>query len=200
MLALKAQHYTPERWERELGHRPTPEFIEQLYDIQEHYDIAPTSAFLLDTLLANVEEVAGYILDRTWTLVCLAERCLFSSEHPVVFVNPVANPMGYGVATAEKLYLPLSPTRALVMSLPWSDWPERIVVRHRGVGAATELGRPGAADQRAAPDASRRRKAHPLPGAHDFAAVAAWPGDEEPVYLQYLARRPSRPICATAEG
>lgn len=192
MLALKAQHYTPERWERELGHAPTPEFIEQLHDIETYFDTVPTNALLLDTLLANTEEVASYIVERRWTLVCFEEPCLFSSEHPVVFVNPSHEQMGYGVATAEKLYLPVSPTRALVMSLPWASWPECIVhgtdALARRLNWAT-LTLPTSERLLMHPDVA----AHPLPGPTDLPAVSGWPDDDERVFAQYLLDGPARP-------
>ncbi len=50
--------------------------------------------------------------------------CLFTGEHPFVHIDPSGESIGFGVMTAEQLYLPTSPTQAVVLSHPWTSWPE----------------------------------------------------------------------------
>lgn len=85
--------------------------------------IKPTTAYLLELALGPVTEVANILAKRTWTLVEFAEACLFTAENPVVHINPSGESLGFGVVTAEQMYLPVSPTQALLLSHPWSDWP-----------------------------------------------------------------------------
>jgi hypothetical protein len=42
---------------------------------------------LLKTQLATIEDVANVAMKRTWTLVRFDEPCLFTSEHPVIYLN-----------------------------------------------------------------------------------------------------------------
>lgn len=58
-------------------------------------------------------------------LVRFERPCLFSGEHPVVHI--VGATGGYGIATAERFHFPISTDRSLVLSHPWSNWPERAV-------------------------------------------------------------------------
>jgi hypothetical protein len=81
----------------------------------------------LEVLLANVEEIAGLFLPRSWTLVRFESGCLFTSEHPVIYINTPEEPVGYGVATAVQIYVPVSVTHGLVLSRPWAGWPNTLV-------------------------------------------------------------------------
>jgi hypothetical protein len=186
MAALAVQHYTAAHWERVLGHMPTPEQLKQIRD-NENFELIPTNALLLETLLSNVEEIAELLLPRTWTLVSFAQPCLFSSEHPVIYINPSGEPGGYGVVTAEKIYLPLSVTRGLLLSHPWTAWPDAAV---RGTDALARrlnlavMALPTSERLLLHPDVEE----HALPGPGDFAEVHSWPGEERPLYFDYLLR------------
>jgi uncharacterized protein DUF4238 len=127
MVSLAAQNYTDEQWQEAIGEVPTEEQRAQLIDNEKHFQLVPTAAGLLDPLLANVEEIAAMLERRSWTLVRFPEPWLFAGEHLVIHINPSGHEMGYGVATADQLYAPVSPTHALLMSFPWSRWPEALV-------------------------------------------------------------------------
>ncbi|MEA2362611.1 MAG: hypothetical protein QOD71_1756 [Thermoleophilaceae bacterium] len=126
-VALAAQYYTDEQWREAIGHVPTEEEREQLIHSEEHFELRPTNALLLETQLATIEDVADVAMKRTWTLVRFDEPCLFTSEHPVIYLNERDHPLAYGMATADQVYLPVSNDHALLMSHPWSDWPEAVV-------------------------------------------------------------------------
>lgn len=134
-LSLAAQNYTDEHWKRLLGDVPTADEIRLLADNEKHLDIQPTTAALLNALFASVDEFAELLGQRRWTLVNFDQPFLFTGEHPVVHI--VGATGGYGIATAERFHFPISTTRSLVLSPPWSDWPERAV--HGTVELATRL-------------------------------------------------------------
>jgi hypothetical protein len=136
-VALAAQHYTDEQWREAIGHVPTEEERQQLIHSEEHFDIKPTNAMLLETQLSTIEDVADVAMERTWTLVRFPEPCLFTSEHPVIYLNECPPRLAYGMATADLVYLPVSTMRALLMSHPRSGWPESVV--HGSAALARKL-------------------------------------------------------------
>ena len=132
-------------------------------------------------MLGSVEEIAGYLLQRTWTLVRFDSPCLFTAENPVVHINPRGDTAGFGVLPAERMYMPVSPTHALVLSHPWTSWPERCV------NGTVELARrlnwamlnyPTNEHLLMHPDVA----AHPLPTVGTLAAAPDlwWPWGEDP--------------------
>jgi hypothetical protein len=126
LLSLAAQHYTDAHWRRAVGSVPTPEQVAQIADSRTHFDIKPTTGALLDALLAGVDEYADLLMRRTWTLLRFAEPALFTGEHPIVHVPGASG--GFGIVTAERFHFPISTQVALVLSHPWSSWPEDFVV------------------------------------------------------------------------
>jgi hypothetical protein len=106
---------------------PTADERERFINNEVHFDIKPTTAYLLETLLTTIDEIAEIIAKRTWTLVTFDEPALFTGEHPLVHINPSGGSLGYGVVTAEQLYLPISTRHGLLMSHPWTSWPEATV-------------------------------------------------------------------------
>lgn len=133
MLSLAAQNYTDAHWQRALGHVPSPEEKVAMVDSDKHFELKPTNALLLDALLSPIDEVAELLARRIWTLISFEEPCLFTGEHPVVHVTGSGG--GYGVVTAEQFHFPVSPSRALLLSHPWTSWPEG---RVRGTPALAE--------------------------------------------------------------
>lgn len=67
-----------------------------------------TNAAILQATLSSIADIAALHL----TLLVFPERCLFTGEHPVVHINPSGESSGYGVLTAERLYMPVSTTHA----------------------------------------------------------------------------------------
>jgi uncharacterized protein DUF4238 len=106
------------RPERETGIVPSEDLKRRLADNEKHFDIKPTTAYLLETMLSGVADIAGYIAQRTWTLVRFDEPCLFTGEAPVVHSDPSGGEHGFGVATTEQMYMPISTTHALVLRIP----------------------------------------------------------------------------------
>jgi len=180
VVSLAAQHYTDEHWIRAIGEVPSAETRAALLHSERHFDLKPTNAGMLDALLSTVDDIAGPLLGRSWTLVRFAEPCLLTSEHPVIYANHTGSRLGYGVATADQIYLPVSPTHGLVLSHPWAGWPDALV------NGTPELARrlnwavlafPTSDELLAHPDV----QCHPLPGAAVLAAAAShwpWPAAE----------------------
>jgi hypothetical protein len=197
MAALAAQHYTDEHWMKAIGEVPNAEFRKQLLNSEDHFDIRPTNAGLLGALLGNVEEIAWLLLPRSWTLVRFATPCLFTSEHPVVYMNRSGH-AGYGVATADQIYLPVSTTHGLVLSTPWAGWPDALVNGSEELARRLNwavLSLPTSDELLLHPDID----SHPLPRAAVLARGGRWPwpeddrdGGEMPDYWQRLVERTQR--------
>lgn len=124
ILSLNATNLTEEGWKEKVGEVPTREVIERMANDPASLGIEPTEGLLIQTLLANQSEVAEMLERRTFTVVEFEDDVLFTGECPVVHINPSGQSMGYGVATAERMYMPISPRLALVLSAPWAGWPE----------------------------------------------------------------------------
>lgn len=122
MLSLAAQNYSDAKWIEVLGYVPSAAEKQPLAENRKHVDLKPSTALLLNALLDPIDEMAELLAKRTWTLVSFEEPCLFSGEHPVVHVT--GSEGGYGVATAEQFHFPVSSTRTLLLSHPWSSWPQ----------------------------------------------------------------------------
>jgi hypothetical protein len=137
------------------------------------------------------------LLRRTWTLVVFDEPCLFTGEHPVVHINPSGGTYGYGVATAERLYMPVSTTNALVLSMPWAGWPETVVYGTRELARRLNwamLMQPANMELLLHPDVG----GHPLPSAAALAKDIHWPWGADPAsapppFLQILGGRARHP-------
>jgi hypothetical protein len=127
MLKVAAANYTDAHWIDAIGHVPSADELDAILHNEQHFEIQPTNAMLLETLLGSVAEVAENLAKRTWTLARFETPCLFAAENPVVHINPHGEIYGYGVATAERMYMPVSTSHALVLSNPWTSWPEAVV-------------------------------------------------------------------------
>jgi Protein of unknown function (DUF4238) len=178
MLRSIAANYSDERWREITGETSSRQTREMMAHSERYFDIQPTNAMLLQTLFSSVQEIAEILDMRTWTLVQFQAPCLFTGEHPVVHINPSGEPTGYGVATAEQMYLPTSATQALVLSHPWTSWPE---MRVKGtIELATRLNwamlsHPSNEELLLHPDVQR----HPLPSPDLLARDSAWPWGED---------------------
>lgn len=193
MLRLAAQNYTDAHWQRAVGEVPSPGAVAALLDNENHVDLKPTTALLLDALLSPVDEMAELLARRIWTLVAFEEPCLFTGGHPVVHVTGAEG--GYGVATAEQFHFPVSPQRTLLLSHPWSSWPEG---RVRGSLALAErlnwatYVHPANEEFMVHPDVV----CHPLPSLATFSRRPfRWPWPQDPDALpppssRYLPFRP----------
>jgi hypothetical protein len=178
-LSMSAQYGSDEHFESVLGHPLSADERERLLHNKEHMTIRPTTAALLKPMLATIAPIAEKLLMRTWTLVVFPEPCLFTGEHPVVHINPSADSMGYGVATAERLYMPVSTTTALVLSHPWAGWPEAVV--HGTEELAKRLNwamltHPSNRELLLHPNVSQ----HPLPSPAELAENTHWPWGPDP--------------------
>lgn len=193
-LRLAAQNYTDAHWQRMLGEVPSPAAVAALADSEKHVELKPTNALLLDALLGPIDEMADLLARRTWTLVGFDEPCLFTGEHPVVHVTGAGG--GYGVVNAEQFHFPVSPTRTLLLSHPWSSWPEG---RVRGTRALAErlnwatFIHPANGELLTHPELA----AHPLPSPAVFAAGGfPWPWPQDPDAVP----PPSLDLLASAQG
>ena len=200
-LSVAAQNASDEHFRSILGRDLTAEEREMLVHNRDHMTIRTTNAGVLPGLLAPIADAAEALLQRTWTLVIFPEPWLFTAENPVVHINPSGDSMGYGFATAERMYMPVSPTHALVLSHPWAGWPEG------AVHGAEELARrlnwamlsyPSNRELLLHPGV----KHHPLPSPA-LLADAHWPWGPDPdsaapIFMHYAVaerhQQPGRPL------
>jgi hypothetical protein len=197
-LTLTAQNASDEPFERVLGHRLSADQRQSLINNREHLTIRPSNAAILQAALSPVADIAGLLLKRTWSLVEFDEPCLFTGEHPVVRINPSGDSGGYGVVTAEQLYMPVSTTNALVLSHPWTAWPEARIYGNAQLAQRLNwamLTQPSNFELLLHPDV----EAHPLPSPTVLLRDPHWPwrpdSDSLPVFM-HDARAHSRTIAA----
>jgi Protein of unknown function (DUF4238) len=195
ILRQAAISYTDEQWLDAIGEVPSQEQREQIADSEKHFKPQPSNAMLLKTLLSSVDEIAELLHKRTWTLARFASGCLFTGEHPVVEINPSGESAGSGVMTAERIYMPVSATLALVLSHPWTNWPEAVVNGTMGLAVRLNwamLSHLSNTELLLDPNVP----AHPLPSPALLATGKWWPWgkdpeSEPPVFLHYLPHRPT---------
>ncbi len=181
MLRMSALNYSDEQWISAIGEVLSPELRRQLVNDNPGFDIRPTNGMLLKTMLSSVTDIAGYLAQRTWTLARFDEPCLFAGEEPVLLINPSGETGGFGVVTAERIYMPVSPTTALLLSHPWTSWPERRVHGTRELAQRLNWAMLNYSTNEhllMRPDVV----AHPLPGVVTLAQArdAWWPWGEDP--------------------
>lgn len=116
MVALAAQHYTPEKWLQVAGEVPS-EAVRQKLITGDGIEIKASKAHLLELQTVAFEAVEP-LTRMCWTLIEFDEPCLLSSEHPILLLAVHASPMPVGLGTADAIYVPLSPTHGLSLSRP----------------------------------------------------------------------------------
>jgi hypothetical protein len=191
MLRVAAANYTDEHWLQAIGEVPSAAARRRIANSENHFDIKPTNALLLQTLLSNIDDIAELLAKRTWTLVRFREPCLLTGEEPVVHINPSGETIGYGVVTAERMYMPVSTTHGLVLSHPWTSWPEDLVSGKDELAQQLNwavIVHPNNRELLLHPDIER----HPIPAAGLLATGGMWPWGEDleskpPVFMEYLA-------------
>jgi hypothetical protein len=182
-LSMSAQHGSDEHFESIIGNPLTADERQRLLHNKEHMTIRPTNAALLKPMLAAITAIAERLLMRTWSLVIFPDPCLFTGEHPVVHITPYADSMGYGVATAERLYMPVSTTAALVLSHPWAEWPEAVVDGTEELARRLNwamLTHPSNRELLLHPDIAQ----HPLPSPAELVKGTHWPWGPDPASAQ----------------
>jgi hypothetical protein len=105
---------------------PEPLTDEQRQMLREGtaFDIVPSREHVVEMSFAHLEEMTFVLMAMTWRLVRFAQPCLFTSEHPITYwrwPSPLDGMAGIGPATADEVRMPLSPTRALVLTPPEPD-------------------------------------------------------------------------------
>jgi Protein of unknown function (DUF4238) len=179
LLRMGAVNYSDERLREITGQEPSAELREIMANSEKYIEIQPTNAMLLHAMFSSVQEIAEMIDRRTWTLARFASPCLFTGEHPMVHINPSGGSFGFGVATAEQLYLPTSPTEALVLSHPWTSWPEARVEGTMELATRLNwamLSHPSNEELLLNPDVP----SHPLPPPSVLARGSVWPWGADP--------------------
>jgi phosphoribosyl-dephospho-CoA transferase len=179
LLREAAASYSDERLREVTGREPSAELRDMMANSEKYLEIQPTNAMLLQAMFSSVQEIAELLDKRTWTLARFSSPCLFTGEHPFVHINPSGESLGFGVITAEQLYLPTSPTQAVLLSHPWTSWPDA------RVEGATELAtrlnwamltHPSNEELLLHPNVP----SHPLPPPSLFARNGVWPWGEDP--------------------
>lgn len=179
VLRQAAAQYSDERLREIIGREPSAELQEMIANSEKYFEIQPTNAMLLQAMFSSVQEIAEILDMRTWTLARFSAPCLFTGEHPFVHINPSGDSLGFGVATAEQLYLPTSPTQAVVLSHPWTSWPETRVEGTTGLATRLNwamLSHPSNEELLLHPDVP----VHPLPSPALLARNSWWPWGEDP--------------------
>jgi hypothetical protein len=112
-------------WETNpIGPEPPPPLTDQDRQMLREgtaFDIKPSREHVIEMSFAHLEEMTFVLMAMTWRLVVFPEPWLFSSEHPVSYwrePSPVDRMYGIGPATADEVRLPISPTRALILTPP----------------------------------------------------------------------------------
>jgi uncharacterized protein DUF4238 len=85
------------------------------------FEIKPSREHVIEMSFAPLEEMTFVLMAMTWRLLVFEEPCLFSSEHPLSYwrePSPMNRMYGIGPATADEVRLPISPSRALVLTPP----------------------------------------------------------------------------------
>jgi hypothetical protein len=85
------------------------------------FEIKPSREHVVEMSFAPLEEMTFVLMAMTWRLLIFEEPCLFSSEHPLSYwrePSPMDRMYGIGPATADEVRLPISPSRALVLTPP----------------------------------------------------------------------------------
>lgn len=85
------------------------------------FDIKPSREHVIEMSFAHHEEMTFVLMAMTWRLLVFPKPWLFSSEHPLTYwrqPSPMDRMYGIGPATADEVRLPISPTRALVLTQP----------------------------------------------------------------------------------
>lgn len=112
---LRLAEASPEYWQAQLGYVPSDEEREA-WAQGAPTPLDTTEEDVLVAQMGPIEVATESLLDRTWTLVSFDRRCLFTSDEPVTMVSETR---AAAVGTADDIALPVSTTRALVLS--WQD-------------------------------------------------------------------------------
>jgi hypothetical protein len=123
---LRLANAGPEYWQQQLGYVPSEE-ERRAWAEGAPTPLDTTKEDVLVAQVAPVEAVAESILGRTWTLVSFERPCLFTSDEPVTMVS---GKRAEAVGTADDIALPVSTTKALVLSWPGSGLDETTLVAH----------------------------------------------------------------------
>lgn len=106
------------------GPEPPPPLSErdrQMLREGKAFNIKPSREHVIEMSFAHLEEMTFVLMAMTWRLVVFDEPCLLTSEHPLSYwrePSPMDRIYGIGPATADEVRLPISPTRALVLTPP----------------------------------------------------------------------------------
>jgi hypothetical protein len=83
--------------------------------------LTPSREHVIEMSSVAIEEMTFMFMAMTWRLVIFDQPCLFTSEHPVSYwrtPSPMNAFYGIGPATCDEVRMPISPTRALVLTPP----------------------------------------------------------------------------------
>jgi Protein of unknown function (DUF4238) len=120
---LRLAHAGPDYWGARLGYVPSEE-ERQAWAEEAATPVDTTVEDVLAAQVGPVEVVTEYILRRIWTLVSFQRPCLFTSDEPVTMVSGTR---AAAVGTADDIALPVSTTKALVLSWPDSGLDETVL-------------------------------------------------------------------------
>jgi hypothetical protein len=137
VLQLQAAMTPDEHWERErreweaggrAGPEPpgpfTPEQVEKLAKGELFTTYATKQDAIEMSFSSGFEELAAIFQMMDWTLVSFRRPCLFSGALPVTYWRRDESDglVGLAPATADEVIMPLSPSRALVLT----HWPDGV--------------------------------------------------------------------------
>jgi hypothetical protein len=111
---LRLANASPEYWKARLGYVPSDEEVESWAEgAPTPFDM--TKEDVVAAQVGSIDVAAQSILERTWALVSFERPCLFTSDEPVTMVSGT-RPAALG--TADDIALPVSSTKALVLTWP----------------------------------------------------------------------------------
>jgi Protein of unknown function (DUF4238) len=112
-------------WEENpVGPEPPPPLTDDQREMLRagtSFKIEASREHVVEMSFVALEEMTFLFMAMTWRLVVFDEPCLFTSEHPVTYrrrPSPMNAFYGIGPATSDEVRMPISPTRALVLTPP----------------------------------------------------------------------------------
>ncbi|MGH2653142.1 MAG: DUF4238 domain-containing protein [Actinomycetota bacterium] len=125
MVALDSRD--PESMRRRLqdaGLEPTQDnmdLLREMMDKPDSYNLRVHPAHLLKTAMETGRDMLPYVAARTWNLLHFEQPVLITTDRPLTLHSEPESrgPFGaVGLMTADEVWMPLDPTRLLVMTHP----------------------------------------------------------------------------------
>lgn len=131
-LAIQAQHFTDEQWLEVAGEVPDQAMRDRIARGEGFEIVFDKSDLFVSQQVAH--DIAPMVAAMSWVHVEFEVPCLFSSGQPVIHLVERPGLFGVGFGNADLTYVPLTPSRALVLR-PF-DGEDHVVVGSHGLARA----------------------------------------------------------------